>query len=50
MLNLSIASKILNKNPKYDVHFILNVRLEEFFRRWLDLKKSIPLKEVKRSS
>ena len=42
-----IASKILSKDPKYDVAFCsLNVAAH---RRWLDLKKSIPLKEVKKS-
>ena len=45
-----IASKILAKNPKYDIAFYFECRLEvAAFRRWLDLKKSIPLKEVKRS-
>ena len=45
-----IASKILAKNPKYDIAFYFKCRLEvAAFRRWLDLKKSIPLKDVKRS-
>mgnify|MGYP001376811796 CR=1 FL=1 len=45
-----IASKILNKDPKYDLAFYfkcsLNVAAQ---RRWLDLKKLVPLKEVKKS-
>ena len=45
-----IASKILVKNPKYDVAFYFKCSLEiAAVRRWLDLKKSVPLKEVKRS-
>ena len=45
-----IASKILNKNPKYDVAFYFKCKLETAaVRRWLDLKKSVPLKEVKKS-
>ena len=45
-----IATKILNKNPKYDVAFYFKCSLEiAAMRRWLDLKKSVPLKEVKRS-
>lgn len=45
-----IASKILAKNPKYDLAFYFRCSLEvAAFRRWLDLKKSIPLKEVKKS-
>ena len=45
-----IASKILNKSPKYDVAFYFKCSLEiAAKRRWLDLKKSVPLKEVKRS-
>ena len=45
-----IASKILNKNPKYDVAFYFKCNLEiAAMRRWLDLKKSVSLKEVKRS-
>tara|TARA_B110000008_G_C16511939_1_gene380540 strand:- start:42 stop:545 length:504 start_codon:yes stop_codon:yes gene_type:complete len=45
-----IATKILNKNPKYDVAFYFKCNLEiAAMRRWLDLKKSVPLKEVKRS-
>ena len=45
-----IASKILAKNPKYDVAFYFKCSLEvAAHRRWLDLKKSVPLKEVKKS-
>tara|TARA_B100000579_G_C22462627_1_gene679643 strand:+ start:53 stop:694 length:642 start_codon:yes stop_codon:yes gene_type:complete len=45
-----IASKILSKDPKYDVAFYFKCSLDvAAHRRWLDLKKSIPLKEVKKS-
>ncbi len=45
-----IASKILAKNPKYDLAFYFKCRLEvAAYRRWLDIKKTVPLKEVKRS-
>ena len=45
-----IASKVLAKNPKYDVAFYFKCSLEvAAHRRWLDLKKSVPLKEVKKS-
>ncbi|MDA9178025.1 (d)CMP kinase [Candidatus Pelagibacter sp.] len=45
-----IASKILAKNPKYDVAFYFKCILDvAAYRRWLDLKKSVPLKEVKKS-
>ena len=45
-----IASKILAKNPKYDLAFYFKCSLKvAAFRRWLDLKKSVPLKEVKKS-
>ena len=45
-----IATKILNKNPKYDVAFYFRCSLKvAAYRRWLDLKKSVPLKEVKKS-
>ena len=45
-----IASKILAKKPKYDVAFYFKCNLEvAAYRRWLDLKKSVPLKKVKRS-
>ena len=45
-----IASKILAKNPKYDVAFYFKCSLKiAAYRRWLDLKKSVKLKEVKKS-
>ncbi len=45
-----IASKILAKNPKYDLAFYFKCDLEvAAYRRWLDLKKSVSLKEVKKS-
>ena len=44
------ASTILRKNPKYDVAFYFKCNLNTAsFRRWLDLKKKVPLKEVKKS-
>tara|TARA_B100000965_G_scaffold392415_1_gene401948 strand:- start:240 stop:875 length:636 start_codon:yes stop_codon:yes gene_type:complete len=45
-----IASKILSKNPKYDLafYFKCNLRIASY-RRWIDIKKKIPLKQVKRS-
>ena len=45
-----IASKVLAKNPKYDVAFYFKCNLKvAAYRRWLDLKKSVPLSEVKKS-
>jgi cytidylate kinase len=45
-----IASKILAKNPKYDLAFYFKCSLEvAAYRRWLDIKKTVPLREVKRS-
>tara|TARA_B100000029_G_scaffold318505_1_gene311013 strand:- start:1336 stop:1977 length:642 start_codon:yes stop_codon:yes gene_type:complete len=45
-----IASKILAKSPKYDVAFYFKCSLDvAAFRRWLELKKSVPLKDVKKS-
>ena len=45
-----IASKILAKNPKYDLAFYFKCDVKiAAHRRWLDLKKKVPLKEVKRS-
>ena len=45
-----IASKILAKNPKYDLAFYFKCNSNvASYRRWLDLKKKIPLKEVKKS-
>ena len=44
------ASVILRKNPHYDVAFFFKCNLGvASLRRWRDLKKKIPLKEVKRS-
>ena len=45
-----IASKILSKNPKYDLAFYFKCSLKiASYRRWIDLKKSVPLKDVKNS-
>ena len=45
-----IASKILSKNPKYDLAFYFKCNIEiASYRRWLDLKKKIPIDEVKKS-
>ena len=45
-----IASKILKTKPKYDVAFYFKCSLNiAAHRRWLDLKKSVPLKEVEKS-
>ena len=45
-----IASKILSKNPKYDLAFYFKCNLDvASYRRWLDIKKSLPLKQVKKS-
>ena len=45
-----IASKILRQNPKYDIAFYFKCSLNiAAKRRWLDLKKSVPLDEVKNS-
>ncbi len=45
-----IASKILAKNPKYDLAFYFKCNLNvASYRRWLDVKKKVPLKEVKKS-
>ena len=44
------ASSILKKNPSYTVAFYFKCNLSvASFRRWKDLKKKIPLKEVKKS-
>ena len=44
------ASTILKKNPRYDVAFYFKCNLNTAsLRRWQDLKKKIPLKEVKKS-
>ena len=45
-----IASKILSKNPKYDLAFYFKCNINvASYRRWLDLKKQVSLKEVKKS-
>ena len=45
-----IASKILSKKPKYDLAFYFKCNLKTAsYRRWLDIKKKIPLKEVRKS-
>ena len=45
-----IASKILAKNPKYDLAFYFKCSLEvAAYRRWLDIKKKVPLSEVRKS-
>ena len=45
-----IASKILAKNPKYDLAFYFKCNLSvASYRRWLDIKKKVPLKNVKKS-
>ena len=45
-----IASTILKKNPRYDIafYFTCNLNLASI-RRWKDLRKKVPLKEVKKS-
>ena len=45
-----IASKILSKNPKYDLAFYFKCNLNiASYRRWLDINKKVPLKDVKKS-
>ena len=45
-----IASKILAKNPKYDLafYFKCNVKVASY-RRWLDIKKKVSLQNVRKS-
>ena len=45
-----IASKILAKKPKYDLafYFKCNIKVASY-RRWLDIKKKVSLKDVKKS-
>ena len=45
-----IASKILAKNPKYDLafYFKCNVKFASY-RRWLDIKKRVSLQNVRKS-
>ena len=45
-----IASKILIKNPKYDFAFYFKCNLKTAsYRRWLDIKKKVPLNDVRKS-
>ena len=45
-----IASKILAKNPKYDLAFYFKCNITTAsYRRWLDIKKRVPIKVVKKS-
>ena len=45
-----IASKILSKNPKYDLAFYFKCNINVAgYRRWLDLKKKVSLRKVKKA-
>ena len=45
-----IATKILNKNPKYDLAFYFTCKINiAAKRRWKELKKKAPLKEIQKS-
>ena len=45
-----IASKILARNPKYDLAFYFKCNLNTAsYRRWIDIKKKVSIKEVKNS-
>ena len=45
-----IATKILNKSPKYDLAFYFTCKVNiAAKRRWKELKKKVPLKEVQKS-
>ena len=45
-----IASKILAKKPKYDLAFYFKCNIDvAAYRRWLDIKKKVPLNDVKNS-
>ena len=45
-----IATKILNKNPRYDLAFYFTCKIDiAAKRRWKELKKKVPLKEVQKS-
>ena len=45
-----IASNILRKNPRYHIAFYFKCNIKTAsYRRWLDLKKKIPLRNVKSS-
>ena len=44
------ASTILKQNPRYDIAFYFKCRLDiASYRRWIDLKKKVSLKKVKKS-
>ena len=44
------ASTILKKKPRYDIAFYFRCNLATAsYRRWLDLKKKVPLKEINKS-
>tara|TARA_Y100000591_G_C21665818_1_gene610238 strand:+ start:78 stop:713 length:636 start_codon:yes stop_codon:yes gene_type:complete len=45
-----IASKILAKKPKYDIAFYFKCSLDvASYRRWLDIKKKVPIKDIRKS-
>ena len=45
-----IASKILAKRPKYDLAFYFKCSIKvASYRRWLDIKKKVPLKNIRKS-
>ncbi len=45
-----IASKILATKPKYDLAFYFKCKIDiASRRRWLEIKKKVPLKDVKKS-
>tara|TARA_B100000941_G_scaffold268700_1_gene225505 strand:- start:576 stop:1211 length:636 start_codon:yes stop_codon:yes gene_type:complete len=45
-----IASKILAKRPKYDIAFYFKCSIKvASYRRWLDIKKKVSLKNVRKS-
>ena len=45
-----IATKILNKNPKYNLAFYFTCKINVAAkRRWKELKKKVPLKELRKS-
>ena len=49
-LHITKEKSFSNKNPKYDIAFYFKCNLEvAAYRRWLDIKKSVPLKEVQKS-
>ena len=42
--------KSIKKNPKYDYAFYFKCNLKTAsYRRWIDLKKKVPLKEVEKT-